>query len=568
MAEKGKVWPTRVIIMTGVLSTLAIAPWFTFDPINLPKMFFLSLGAGILLGWIFSISKYKEFSSQPAVFLSVIFCSILIFAFIRNEAPKNQQFWGVWGRSTGLLTYLSLMILLVASIVIANEQSLRVVRVAFERLGYAITLYTFLQLLDLDPINWSQKLMVATLGNINFMSSFLGMTSISYICRTMIERHSTSAKLHYLFLLICNVFLVLKSGSIQGIAVLLAGTSLLIGFKLYRDKKYLQFYLFFCTSLTLGSLLFLGTIGTGPLSSLRQETVIFRLDYWKAAVEMIRYNVVSGIGIDSYGDFYREYRSNEAVIRTGPQRVSNTAHNIFLDITSGAGVFAGAIFLIIVGATFVSILRTLKAINNVSDFVALSGIWLGFQVFCLISINQIGVGVWGFILTGLINGYARLNEKSKSCESTYLADDERKKISSLSERNFKALKSGQIFACIFGLIFAVSAFIPNMADAKFLSAIKGGNLEAARSITEGPGIQDFHHEKLIEALKNQGLDKVAVDQAKLLVLRNPRNWFGWVTILTSQTSTLTERKLAGQKLRLLDPKNQSIIPDIERLLKP
>jgi hypothetical protein len=54
---------------------------------------------------------------------------------------------------------------------------------------------------------------------------------------------------------------------------------------------------------------------------------------------MIGANSLNGVGLDSYGDFYRPFRSLEAVTRTGPQRVTNTAHNIFLDVTTGAGLF-------------------------------------------------------------------------------------------------------------------------------------------------------------------------------------------------------------------------------------
>jgi O-antigen ligase len=55
-------------------------------------------------------------------------------------------------------------------------------------------------------------------------------------------------------------------------------------------------------------------------------------------------NLTNGVGVDSYGYFYKEYRDLEAIERTGPERVSNTAHNVFLDISSGAGIFAGFIF--------------------------------------------------------------------------------------------------------------------------------------------------------------------------------------------------------------------------------
>ena len=141
------------------------------------------------------------------------------------------------------------MVVLLFSFKLASSASLALTRVTFERLGYFVSIYTLIQLMDLDPINWSQKLMVATLGNINFMSSFLGLTTISYTSRVFLERLSVSAKLFFIFLSTLNIFLIIVSKSIQGLGVYAAGLCLMATFWLRHNFGVLKSIIFFLNKL-------------------------------------------------------------------------------------------------------------------------------------------------------------------------------------------------------------------------------------------------------------------------------------------------------------------------------
>jgi len=485
--------PTRILILTGIFSTVVINPWTGYDPINLPKMFVLSTGAAFLLGWLLANFKSIDSLNRILFILSAIFITSYLISFFINPAPAYQQFWGVWGRSTGLLTYLAFVVLMLSAAMISSTASLSLIRISFDKLGYFITLYTLLQLMDLDPINWSQKLMVATLGNINFMSSFLGLTSISYLTRILLERLSLSSKLFYLAMLILNLYLIGISQSIQGIGVFLAGLVFLLTYKFRQKFSFVSTLAVFFASLVSGLVVLLGTAGFGPLSILRQETVIFRIDYWTAAINMLTANPLSGIGIDSYGDFYREYRTLEAVVRTGPQRVTNTAHNIFLDVFSGAGVFSGLLFLSIMALTLYSIFSALSANYQNFDLTAFSAMWLGFIVFCLISINQLGVGVWGFIFTGVVNGcvvryrVANFAEDASSHKGKKSVDSGKKR--ALRElgpgRHLGFGKTSQLLTSFFlVLIVGATSLLPNIVDSRFSHEIKSANLDNALKLSE------------------------------------------------------------------------------------
>jgi O-antigen ligase len=564
----------KVIVATGVLTTLAINPWHGYDPINLPKMFILCVGSGFLITKLFIDLKNSSRGILLFTLLSFLFLSTLIISFLSNDAPWSQQVWGVWGRSTGLLTYGCFIVIMLSSAVASSESFLKLVRVVFERLGYFVTGYAFLQVMDLDPISWSQKAMVTTLGNINFTSSFLGLVSTSYLSRLLLQRIAISQFVFFTLTTLANVLLILYSKSIQGIAILLAGLAILIAFIL-RKHSFGKAITSLVISVFIGIIVFTGTMGFGPLSFMRQETVIYRLDYWKAGINMLFQNPLNGVGIDSYGDYYRTYRDIEAVTRTGPQRVTNTAHNIFLDVASGSGAIAGLLFLVLFLLTAISIYRGLKNNSRNIEFITFSAIWIGFVVFCLISINQIGVGVWGFIFTGTIVGFVNkygkndtLDEKKVKLrkEKVQIEKSNRLSASSLLS-NGPSLKPLTLVTSIFcSFIFAIVSAIPNAVDARYLKAIQSQNSEIALSLFDNIGTQGFHNEQVISLLLAQGKYEKAFEMAQRLIDKNPQSWLAWVTIFQGEASSDRNRVLAAEKLIQLDPNNDFIKEDVRELL--
>jgi hypothetical protein len=252
--------------------------------------------------------------------LFVVSLGIVIFL---NSAPWSQQLWGVWGRATGFVTYLAFIIIMLSASITGIQGYGPTIRKAFEKLSYFITFYAVIQAAELDPINWSQKAIIATLGNINFMSSFLGLAAISMMSRVINEKIGFTGKLHYSFLSLVNLLLIWISGSIQGIAIFISGVTVSMVMYFRKNIGFQKAIIMLSVISSAGFVVFLGTAGLGPLRSLYQETVSFRIDYWSAAIRMTLANWKNGIGIDSYGDYYQQYRDTRAVASTGPQRVSN-----------------------------------------------------------------------------------------------------------------------------------------------------------------------------------------------------------------------------------------------------
>ena len=552
-----------IILLAGSLATLVITPFLSLDPINLPKMLIVVTGASLLFPALILESR-RLFTTNISIFLtSFLFVLFFTFALVTNQAPWAEQLWGTWGRSTGYLTYLAFLVFMLAVLNRSTKSEVKSFRTVFERVSYLITGYALIQAGDLDPIEWSQKAMVATLGNINFMSSFLGLASISFLSRFLEGKLLFTAKLHYSFFMLLNVYLIWSSKSIQGLGIFLAGACFIFAMviRLNLGLKRSIYWLSFVTPV--GFITFLGTAGLGPLSSIRQETVIFRFDYWLAGINMTRSNLLNGVGIDSYGDYYQQYRDIEAVVRTGPQRVTNTAHNVFLDISSGAGIFSGICFSLIFLLTLRVVLNFLRTGRFDNTDLATSGIFVGFFVFSLISINQIGVAVWGFIFIGYLHGAnARHNSEISKLDRTAQKADLRDKT-----RKSRMTATLVLLTTASGIAGLVLSLLPNITDAQMLKTVKDKNYDKMLDIASKSSALTAHKERYLNLVLQEGKEEEAYEFALNVFKANPRNELALRIIGSSE---LAPKQLRFESLNLLlshDPNNLELRQVVRNLLK-
>ncbi len=558
-----KDFPLFIILLSGSLSTLVVTPFLSLDPINLPKMLIVVTGASFLLPSLI-LELRKLFITNISIFLtSLLFVLFFTFALATNQAPWSEQFWGTWGRSTGYLTYLAFLVFMLAVLTLSIKSEVKSIRRVFERVSYLITGYALIQAGDLDPIEWSQKAMVATLGNINFMSSFLGLASISFLSRFLEGKLLLTAKLHYSFFMLLNMYLIWHSNSIQGLGIFLAGACFMFAMviRLNFGLKWSIYWLSFVTPV--GLIIFLGTAGLGPLSSIRQETVIFRFDYWLAGLYMTQKNLLNGVGIDSYGDYYQQYRTVEAVVRTGPQRVTNTAHNVFLDISSGAGIFSGICFSLIFLLTLRVVLNLLRTGRFDNTDMAASGIFVGFFVFSLISINQIGVAVWGFIFIGYLHGAnarhnVEISKLGRTGQKTDLRDVTRK------PRITAALVLLTITSGIAGFILSL---LPNITDTQMLKTVRDKNYDKMLKVVSKSSALTAHKERYLNLVLQEGKEEEAYEFALNVFKINPRNELALRVIGSSE---LASKQLRVDSLNMLldhDPNNLELRQVVQNLLK-
>jgi len=122
---------------------------------------------------------------------------------------------------------------------------------------------------------------------------------------------------------------------------------------------------------------------------------------------MFTSNPVYGVGLDSYGDWYRVSRSDSAYFGGDVGETADSAHNLLLDYAATGGTFLFIYGLLLFALSTKSALRILYIKNASSenlDSVPYALGFVGFLIQSMVSPISIGLLVWGFLFAGLVFG--------------------------------------------------------------------------------------------------------------------------------------------------------------------
>ena len=485
--------------------------------------------------------------------LIVGFMLWLFVVFAASGGEKMQQLFGSNGRNTGLITYVAFSILFMISVVASTSEFLPKFLRAGLIVGIASLAYGLIQIFDYDPIQWVNLYspVFGFLGNPNFQSSLLGILGVVVFTQLLSSAVSGRVKAAYMLYLLVTAYVIYETDSQQGFLVLLAGCALSLGiFVAVKNRLLGLIYM------SLGGVgfvaVFLGIMNKGALASvLYKESVTYRGDYWRAGWKMTMENPIVGIGLDSYGDWYRRSRTIEATLRRGPDVTSNAAHNVYLDISSYGGLpllFTYFALMTLVVVSAIKVLKRNKGFN--AGFVGLVSGWVAFQAQSIISINQIGLAIWGWVLSGLIIGY-----------EIHTRDGEEVIEKRAGKKSIKPVQSsaGTALALFIGLLIgALVGVPPYMASAKFKTALGSSNPVAVQNAAY---IWPVEPARMIQVsrilyenkLETEGL-KVAIDAT----MRFPNNYGVWASLMLMDKATAEQKAEATAQMKRLDPLNPNL----------
>jgi hypothetical protein len=160
------------LILIGVtVSSLVVTPGISMDPINLPKLFCLALVSFTAFGYLTgNIPIFKNRSYRASLILISLFVLQLFLVLLLSSAPFNQQFFGTFGRNTGFLSYLSLSLLFISTVVLGSKKFTDQLIKLLIGSGILSVLYGLVQISGNDPVPWKNDHngMIAFFGNPNF----------------------------------------------------------------------------------------------------------------------------------------------------------------------------------------------------------------------------------------------------------------------------------------------------------------------------------------------------------------------------------------------------------------
>jgi hypothetical protein len=176
-------------------------------------------------------------------------------------------------------------------------------------------------------------------------------------------------------------------------------------------------------------------------------------------------------------------------------------------------------------------------------FISLVSAWFGYLLQSFVSINHIGIAIWGWALGGAIVGY---DIKTKLV------------LESINSKTYFARNISIAFGLIIGLLISTPELIK---DAQFRSALKSGNgnriLEIAQ---EWPQSMDRINITTGIFLEN-GLTKQGAEITYFGLKYNPDNFLGWRFLYSNTGITVEEKTLALKRMLELDPLNSLLKRD-------
>ena len=538
----------QVLLFVCPVTTLAISPYTNYDPINLIKGLVVSSAGFMALFLVLANLKYfrNRFTKKLNFAITLLVLGLLISLFF-SSAPKNQQIWGMFGRANGLVTYLALISILVTAVVIRDASLYKRFIILLIGTTLVMNIYCYLQIFGKDPFPWSNYSPFGTLGNVNFLSSFLGISGISCLNYALDIKVKFSRKILLLLLILSSLFIIIKTDSIQGIMIFVAG--FVVSCLVYTFLKVRKLFI---PTVVISVASFIATVAAlwnhGPLAKfIFQPSVTFRGDYMSAGIKMFVNNPLTGVGIDSYGDWYSFYRGVIATFRTGITRTSNTAHNIFIDVAAGSGIFAFLGYFLINVIVFSAAINFIKKSKQI-DFIFLSifTAWIAYFVQSLISINQLSLSVWGWALSGLIISYKPALEDASQLSKN-------PEVKSRKKQNQVLSASNNLVATFGFLIGLCAALVPFAADAQYRSAYSKGDLIKMMEASQSLGSNAL----LVGQTQIAATKSSYTEQAKglndFLISKFPRDFFAWQSRVVLPGVSQTDVNFAKLEVKKLDP---------------
>ena len=556
LADKPIKW-----IFAGLISVTLYFQSSLADPFNSPKSWILMIIAAWLTGYIFS-ARQLILSIKPIRNITYFVIAFIFFAAVASLFT-DFYFVAMFGdtqRRNGFLSYLSLSIILVASAIYINIFNV----IKLVKLSYFISLisviYAVMQTTGNDFVNWNNpyNAIIGTVGNPNFAAAVMAVMAVIITSSVFISKFKLYYRMFGVFLSLLLLFLIIKSHAKQGLLAYILGVGIFFIILVWGKNKKLGILGIFIGIFVI-FISILGMLQFGPLEKyLYKPSVSIRGYYWRAGVEMLKHNPLTGVGMDSYGFYFKQFREVNYPLSYGFELTSTNAHNTFIQFFATGGIFLGVIYLLINGYILKRAIFSLKELEGDSRLL-LAGIfsaWVTFHSQSLVSIDNIGVSIWGWVLGGTIIGLSISSTAKNSEIGSYL----QKKQTQIDVS--RVLISGTltlISLILVGILYRGeiithdSTRIVNLQDPTSRTYYKDLQLKVINSPLNDPTYKLFASTNLI----NSGFVDEGLSELKTLYLENPRNLdiLRFFALTYEQINNIPEAITCREKIVVLDPWN-------------
>jgi len=550
---------------SGFVAILVITGSVT-DPVNVTKLFALGGVAAAALAVLLAFGLQELWARSKTLVIFVgLFLVAGLNAIVNSDGPLTQNLYGAYGRNTAFITYLLLLSVILSAAVLRRETSFKYLIWGMFGAGFVNVIYCGWVIAFGDFVPWSNPYgnILGTFGNPNFIGAFLGMFGACIVAYSFKSGTSLVTRIAVVLLLMLTTYEIIDSSAIQGRVVLAAGLGI-VGFYFVRSRfeaviAQIAYLIFIGIA---GSFALFGALQIGPLTKYIYKTsVSLRGEYWQAGWNMGSEHPFTGVGFDTYGDWYRRARDLQALVLPGPETTTNAAHNVPFDLFAFGG---WPLFLSYIGILILSGLAIIKVTrrNRKYDalFVTLTTAWACYQLQSIISINQIGLAIWGWLFSGALIAY-EIATRPKADE-TQNGQTKVKGARVTTKKQSEAIVSSTLLAGVGAVIGLLIAAPPYSADAKWRSALKSQDLKKIELALEPRYLNppnSYKYANAVQILESSKLFELAHKYAEIGVQFNPDNFDAWRVFYLITNSSQEEKTIALKNMKRLDPKNSNVL---------
>jgi hypothetical protein len=534
------------------------------DPVNVTKLFVLGGFAFASATSIIQRNFFSQFSDRKFGFVSCLFFLLVsICVLFASEAPLSQSFYGTYGRNSGFLLYFLLILVFIASLSVRENALFKKYLMAMWFAGTLNVLYALWVMTFGDFVGWNNPYgnLLGTFGNPNFIGSFFGM--FSGLLMVAIVTSTSTLRIRVISLISIPLVLIgiYQSHAVQGRVLFAVSAVIVFFYYLYgRTSRNSLVALYLLSLVPVSVLAVMGTLQMGPLKAFLYKTsVSLRGEYWHAAWQTGIHNPLFGVGFDSFGDWYRRSRRESAMVLPGPDTVTNAAHNVYLDIFAFGGFALFAAYVLINIAVVVSIIRfTINYRMFDPVFVSLVTIWMSYQLQSIISINQIGLAIWGWALGGAIIAY----QKNYRNIQNEIAINKSGPVKNKTRVTPNGIQLGGVFTGLGAVLGLIISAPPLSADMKWRTAQMSRDVRVYEIALVSNFMNPMSSMKIdttVDTFQLNGLDEIAHKYALQAIKYNPNSYNAWRNLYIMKPSSAEEKRIALTNLKRLDPLNKDII---------
>ncbi|MGA1279635.1 MAG: O-antigen ligase family protein [Candidatus Nanopelagicaceae bacterium] len=381
------------------------------DPFNSPKFWILLVVAGYLIGHLFgNRGKVPEDAKPTLRILIVVLTLFTVALFIASLVTDvwYVAFFGEYQRKNGFLTYAAFVIILYAAARYLRVSLMWRVYTFAMICGLISAVYGLFQINGRDFVQWNNpyNAIITTVGNPNFAGAVMAMFGTIVFCAIFDRNVLPIFRVLAVLVFGALVYTIYLSQARQGLLSIGLGVGFFMVIALYQYRRLLGILAGVAVGVV-GILAVAGILQRGPLEDyLYKGSVSVRGFYWRAGWEMFLSNPLFGVGVDRYGAYFKEYRETQYSLNYGFDLTSSNAHNVPIQLFATGGIFVGGLYLLLMGFIawrgFVGIYKNQGNARLV--VTAVFAAWLAYQAQSIVSIDNIGLAVWGWLLGGAVVG--------------------------------------------------------------------------------------------------------------------------------------------------------------------